>query len=233
MTVRFLGRLGHALALTASLSAGVAFAEPVVVTSGLFEITGDNPPFFRFFGDDGFELSGIFATVASSPFLTCLAGCAPGSELNMNTVAGGTSGSGSLGFATGAIIDGTVFYPPFALSPESPVLTGTLRFESPTVIVPPQQDDALFLLNITVPFTLTGDVTGFAHDDLDATTALFRFGLVGHGSARLSMVKFDGALDEGKLEYTFAAAADPVPEPATIFLLGTGLAGAGLRRYRR
>jgi hypothetical protein len=53
-----------------------------------------------------------------------------------------------------------------------------------------------------VPFTLTGDVTGFAHDDLDATTPLFHVGLVGHGAARLSIATFDGALDEGELEYS-------------------------------
>jgi hypothetical protein len=86
--------------------------------------------------------------------------------------------------------------------------------------------------NINVPFVFSGDVAGFAREDADATMPLFHVSLVGRGTANLTLANFDGSFQEPTLTYSFAATPAPVPEPTTILLLGTGLAGIGVRRWR-
>jgi PEP-CTERM motif-containing protein len=211
-------------ALFATSSVTSLSEEPIIVTSGQFQVGFDNPTFFRFFGTDGFTLSGIFIQTLSSPQQTCVPGCAPGAAVNMSAVAGGESAVTPfpLGFSTGAVINGTEFLRPFGLQAESPLLAGTLRFDAPVVVLP----------NFTAPFVFNGQVTGFAHDDLDARMPLFDVALVGQGTARLTFEDFfEGTFREPVATYTFAA-TPAVPEPTTILLLGTGLAVVGLRRWR-
>ena len=217
------------LALATLLFASSASADPIVVTSGQFVVPDDDADFFQFFGADGFVLGGLFSVLQSSPFLTCIPGCSAGTVVNLSTVAGGTSPFTrfTLGQATGAVIDGRVFLPPFGLRADSPRLVGTFRFDAPAVVVPPPVDAAASGVNLTGPFVFHGDVTGFAPEDATASVPLFHVDLVGQGTANLSL-SFFGA-EENQLFYTFSA----TPEPASLLLFVTGLAGLAAKRGRR
>ena len=197
------------------------WADSIVVTSGQFRTDVNEATFFQFFGTDGFVLGGIFPLLPTTPRLVCptLAGCAPGTTVNMSTVAGGESTETpfTLGLTTGAIINGTEFVRPFGTAGDTPRLAGTLRFDAPTIAVADR----------FAPFVFNGLVSGFAHNDVEARAPLFQVALTGQGTARLSFEDFDNNADlSGSfVTYTFAAAPAATPEPTTLVLFGTAVAG--------
>jgi hypothetical protein len=197
-------------------------ADAIVVTSGTFTIPVDEPSGFQFFGADGFVLGGIFPLLPTWPRLVCptATGCAPGTTVNMSTVAGGESAETpfTLGESTGAIVNGTA-------SGAGPRLAGTLRFNAPTIAV----EDRF------APFVFNGVVSAFARDDVDARAPLFQVALTGQGTARLSFEDFDnnGALSGSFVTYTFAAAPAATPEPTTLVLFGTAAVAGVVQRARR
>jgi hypothetical protein len=198
------------------VSVGTVRADPIRITSGEFLLPDDDPSFFHFAGTDGFVLGGLFIPTAISPYRTCIENpCTPGTIVNLSATAGGDLVAGSLGLATGGIVHGTSF--------GSLQLRGTFQFDAPVV----QLTAAGF---VKAPFDFNGQVTGFARDDVELIGPLFAVDLFGHGTVVLS--GFPDPVDVSAT-YTFAADAPPTPEPATVILFGTGLAGLAARASTR
>ena len=209
-----------------------ARADTISVTSGGLNVAWDDASSFAFFGSDGFALSGLFIRVPSSPQQTCFSGCTPGTSVNLSSVAGGTPGF-TLGLAMTATIDGVVLANP-AQHETWLNLAGTFLFNAPDVVLPPFASDELVRIALPAPFTFQGQVAGFAPDDTEGDAPLFHVDLTGEGTAQFSLSAFPpgGTYRFPEVSYTFHDAA-AIPEPTSMMLFGTGVAGLLLRRRTR
>jgi hypothetical protein len=210
----------RSLLITSVLALGVAAdvrADPVTITSGFVSSIasfGSGP--FQFEGS-GFSASGSLEIGLVQPSLFCTP-CTAGTEVPLDS-----SWEGTLGIAQNATVDGVSFGPI--------TVGGGLFFNGPTITTPQTRGP----FTVVAPFTFSGQMTGF---DATQTTTLFTRELIGRGVLTASFLasgdpEIDGALfDFGEIRYDFNADAAPVPEPATLLLVGGGL-GAALRYRKR
>ena len=199
-----------ALALAFLVHPSDARADPIRVTGGSLTFDTGDPPAFSLSTSSGqlFEAEGFRVNWQASCFYQCPSGAVIPLSIS-------PSESGEPVFFRA---DGVDFVPIMNLiisAPEVTVGSETGTREGPFEV-------------FRRPFTLSGRLTAYPPS---GGAPVFDVTLTGRGAASLTMALEDGRYSFSSLHYDFSV--EPVPEPATVMLVGTGAALIWRRKRHR
>jgi hypothetical protein len=189
-------------------------AETILIRSGTASYDTGDPATLSLTGEE-FALNSLFLSFAGP--IPCFSGC-------VTSVSPGTL-FGPLGEGGAVVGDTRYGRDDLGPGPGDVAFKGRLLFDAGTLPIPESDDP---FLRITTPFALTGHIAAFPN--LTATIPLFEVDVFGSGVATL-------LLDRGPSGVYFFTAADytiqdPVPEPATLLLFGSGITALVIRCRR-
>lgn len=219
--MRTLSKVAAAGLLALLTPSSLVWADPVVVRSGSVRFDTGDPMILEFRGD-GFDLFALFGSIGTTGATRCVnMPCPAGTPVDLSSVFGGPLGSFDLG-AGFATVNGVQYGS--ETGPAELFLTGTLAFDAPVVPIP---DDGSLVTGMGGPFVLSGRVIGSY--EVPVVTPLFELTLTGRGRAAMGVNFEDGTYKFVAASYVFD---DPIPEPATLLLVGSGVVGLAVRRRR-